>query len=154
MKTVSAIFFCFYMLFVNSNSIPAKEWRGIVPLLSTREDVERLLGPPTKPGGHIYGLEGEQVAILYTDSGCNVPPDTVHTITVNLKTEQVLSQSGFDLTTFKVHKLKMSDPPGIIFYVNDEQGIVIVSREGQDIISAITYNPTAKERQWLRCSKQ
>src|SRR3954469_14086751 len=146
MKTVSAIFFCFYLLFANSNSISVKEWRGIVPSQSTRADVEQLLGPPTKPGGHFYELADVQVAILYTESGCNVPPNTVLTITVNLKTERVLSQSGFDLTTFKVHKPKMSNKPGIIFYVNDEQGIVIVSREGQDIISAVTYNPTEKER--------
>jgi hypothetical protein len=154
MKTVSAIFFCFSLLFASSKSISAKEWRGIVPLLSTRADAERLIGPPTKPGGHFYELEDAHVAILYTESGCNVPPDTVLTITVNLKKEQVLSQSGFDLTTFKVHKPKMSDPPGIFYYVNDEQGIVIVSREGQDVISAVTYNPMAKERRWLRCSKQ
>ena len=44
---------CALILFPQANAC-AKEWRGIVPLHSTCEDVERLLGPPRPQLQRIY----------------------------------------------------------------------------------------------------
>src|SRR5688572_31602729 len=41
-------------------------WRGIVPLHSTREDVERLVGPPMS-NGITYDLRNERVTIGYSE---------------------------------------------------------------------------------------
>src|SRR5262245_50962152 len=47
--------------------VQAEAWRGIVPLKSTRADVERLLG---KPGNHgRYQFDKERVYINYAGSG-------------------------------------------------------------------------------------
>ena len=54
--------------------IQAKGWRGIVPLHSTRADVEQLLGPPDRKGNKpvvSYDLEKEQVTIIYSREPCS-----------------------------------------------------------------------------------
>jgi hypothetical protein len=40
-------------LIVGNNAF-AKEWRGIIPLHSTRADVEKLLGPPPNDEAALY----------------------------------------------------------------------------------------------------
>ena len=45
-------------------------WRGIVPLHSTRLDVERLIGSPMRPGGITYDLQTERVNVGYSHGGC------------------------------------------------------------------------------------
>jgi len=44
----------------------AQGWRGIVPLHSTRKDVERLIGGPMQPGGMTYDLEEGRVNVTYS----------------------------------------------------------------------------------------
>src|SRR5437762_3045701 len=83
-------------------------WRGIVPLHSTREDVERLIGPPMKPGGITYDLTDERVNIGYSAVPCtkgwpygwNVPKDTVTSIRVYTKKKLNLSDLRLDLRTY------------------------------------------------------
>jgi len=57
-----------------SSFAQAKAWRGIEPLHSTREDVERLFGSKVvRCGGSacIYDLGEEIIFVLYsTDSNC------------------------------------------------------------------------------------
>jgi hypothetical protein len=48
----------------------AKEWREIVPLKSTKFDVERLLGKPNHLGR--YDIENERVSILYSQGSATV----------------------------------------------------------------------------------
>jgi len=65
----------------------AKEWRGIVPLHSTRADVSRLLGKPNF-NYNLYEFGDERADILYARHACseggawNVAPDTVTEIHV------------------------------------------------------------------------
>jgi hypothetical protein len=60
-------------LIVGNNAF-AKEWRGIIPLHSTRADVEKLLGPPPNDEAALYqpsdnrsihNLDEEVVTIFY-----------------------------------------------------------------------------------------
>lgn len=77
----------------------AKGWRGIVPLKSTRADVERLLGVPGKHGR--YQFDEERAYVNYAGPGpccpvngclCFVPDDIVISINVELEVEnEVLS---------------------------------------------------------------
>src|SRR6266849_4384328 len=46
-NTLRRIVLSFLLLLTGAVTSLAKEWRGIVPLHSTRADVERLLGVPT-----------------------------------------------------------------------------------------------------------
>ena len=60
-------------LIVSPGVASGKEWRGIVPLKSTRADVERLLGPPklTSYSGAYYSLAKEIVVVEYQPTACN-----------------------------------------------------------------------------------
>src|SRR5262245_27884407 len=49
--------------------VGAKEWRGITPLKSTRDDVERLLGKPNQLGR--YEIQNERVTFTYSEGPCN-----------------------------------------------------------------------------------
>src|ERR1051325_9854182 len=76
----------------------AKEWRGITPLHSTRDDVRRLLGQPLPKSGDfddMYDVDGARVNIMYVRKPCqlglpadwgnwNVPPYTVVNISVEI----------------------------------------------------------------------
>jgi len=77
----------------------AKEWCGIVPLHSTRADVERLLKiKPERCGGNacVYDLPDKTVFALYAEeptcrnddatTSWKVPRDTVIEITLTFKT--------------------------------------------------------------------
>jgi hypothetical protein len=92
---------CLMLLLTASSQ--AKEWRGIIPLKSTRADVERLLG---KPGAHgRYQFENERAVIDYAEGSCDkannsreclVSVDTVLTIYVTLEVEMRFSKLNLD----------------------------------------------------------
>src|SRR5262245_9675511 len=86
-------------------------WRGIEPGVSTRNQVDRILGKPEHCRAPIcyYDHTPEDVEIRYSRGPCpederspfDFPADTVLDISVNLKPVP-LSQSQFDLTKFVV----------------------------------------------------
>src|SRR2546423_15604886 len=93
--------------------VHAKEWRGIVPLHSTRADVEHLLGKPKQDFEGIlvsYRLPTETIDIQYAaNSQCtaewpydswNVPKQTVTFIRVAPRQETYLSDLKLDLSRF------------------------------------------------------
>jgi len=133
----------------------AKEWRGIVPLKSTRTDVERLLGPSTGLLSRYY-LSDVTVDFQYSSCRCgdkckdddwNVPPGTVIVIRVGMKGVVKLADLKIDLTNFR--KVPGDeDVPGQFSYVNEEEGFAIDT--GGDYVSALTYGPRAKD-DYLRC---
>lgn len=132
----------------------AKEWRGIVPLHSTREDVKRLLGRSAQPGERFYEFENEVAVIQYSSgpcgkylpSGWNVPPDTVISIGVTPKSRLQLTDLNVDLRRYK----KSVDPKIVqIFYYNDEEDGVTL-QVSHDQVTRIFYEPAAKDKH-LRC---
>ena len=165
MKAMLGILLSIFILLLLSSISEAKEWRGLVPLQSTRKDVEKLLGPPPPPpndGTMIYTL-GEARSIYFTDEGrvfisyatheflervgCldSAPTDAVAFIQVTYKVKPSLSQLNIDETRFIT--FDPSEPPNIGFkaYVNDDDGIAICTQDGK--VNDITYYPTAKDQQ-------
>ena len=63
LKVIPIFALCLYC----AKLVQAKEWRGIVPLKSTRADVERLLGKPNGLGR--YEFDNERAYIDYA-KGC------------------------------------------------------------------------------------
>jgi len=132
----------------------SKEWRGIVPLHSTRADVERVLGAPTEPRGSIYKTETENVSIWYADEPCkkgvselwNVPRGTVLSITVYPQTKPSVADLQLDESKYK--KVANTHLQGITYFTNDEEGIRIETFEGK--VNSIIYTPAAKDSH-LRC---
>lgn len=140
------------------------DWRGIVPLHSTRADVERLLGPPPPrpkdstilytpgPASSYYFFENEDVSILYmTDqlaerTGCSAfPVDMVIGISVYFKDHPPLNDLGIDQKKFVTHD--PSKPPnlGFLAYVDNKDGVSICTRYGK--VWEINYYGEARDRQ-------
>ncbi|HZI85489.1 MAG TPA: hypothetical protein VFD48_01555 [Pyrinomonadaceae bacterium] len=147
MKTLAPILVLFSMVAVSE----AKDWRGIVPLRSTRADVERALGKPNAPYGR-YKIENEEADITYSGERCangwNVPRDTVIRILVSLSGKRRLSEFNLDLNKFK----KWSDTHliGDTYYTNRAQGITYRVLENGTVLS-IYYEPTNNDDS-LRCA--
>lgn len=146
-------------------------YRGIVPLKSTRADVERLFGLPRSADQSAYYFRNEIVSIQYAKYGCNppprvegwpipplegwqVPPDTVLVVRVNLRKQIPLKNLAVDLNTFK----KVRGDPDVashFLYVDDERGLTInLNGDGAaEIVRGYIYEPEAKYKD-LRCPGQ
>jgi hypothetical protein len=140
----------------------AKVWRGLVPLHSTRTDVERLLGAPkeSRGVGFKYETKDEQVFVFYSAGECkespsndwNVPRDTVLSITVHPNAKLLVDDLKLD--KMKYERVLDYHAQGVVYYFSKEDGVRISARlfekEGEDVDS-ITYEPTAEDG-YLRCT--
>jgi hypothetical protein len=136
----------FFMVAVSQ----AKDWRGIVPLYSTRADVERLLGKPNAKFDR-YDIGDEVADITYSSGTCangwNVTKDTVILISVTYHRTLRLSDLQIDLSKFE----RAPDPytTNHIYYNNGEEGIRYVVSEGvgptRGTILNVYYEPSRKD---------
>ena len=135
----------------------AAQWRGIIPLKSTRLDVERLLGRPLSVKLKFYAtykLEDEEVRIDYSDKklctrtdecDCRVPNDTVLHVVVHPKNEIRFSSLGLDTLTF--NEIVNPENPNNVAYSNSETGLMYVISKKDDLVLYVQYGPTAKDCQ-------
>jgi hypothetical protein len=136
----------------------AKEWHGIVPLHSTREDVERRLGPPDDPVNllaSVYKTKDEVVFVLYatgppcgTDgpSAWRVPRGTVLSITTHPKIELRFSELHIDVSKYKI--TDGGHVPGYAYYTDEKEGLKF--EVTQNLVMSTTYFASAKD-EYLRC---
>lgn len=152
---------CSFLLIVTFGSATAEGWRGIVPLESTRQDVERILGRAAGPDRPLYRLPDLIVSVEYARYGCdqapkvpgwpvapvqmNVPPGTVISIRVVPKDKVKLSSMGIDATKIKrVHGDE--DLPSHFYYVNETEGLIIeVFAQPGEVVHSLIYRPQAKD---------
>ena len=127
-------------------------WRGIVPLHSTRADVERLLGPSEDKCKCFYKTENEKIFIEYAQSPCkgflngwNVPADTVLMLTVRSNTDVRFSDLSLDLT--KYVQTTGTDTPQV-YYTNNDAGIRYQVSKG--IVRSVAFIPKLADYS-LRC---
>ena len=116
---------------IAAGNAEAKDWRGIVPLHSTRADVERILGPPSvnQIDWAVYRGEKERVSIQYSKGPCtvrsspwNVPANVVIDIWVTPKAPEVrFADLKLDHTKFK--KLPDYHVGTIAHYFGEEEGV-------------------------------
>jgi hypothetical protein len=145
-------------------------YRGIVPLISTRGDVERLFGRPTDEDGRTYHFSDTTVEFQYSKYGCtpppqidgwpappvegwNIPADRVLAVRVTLRKPVFLNSLKVDLHGFTKERGD-SDVPSHFRYVNREKGMTIDLNGDPDTetVQAFIYEPEAKYNS-LRCSK-
>ena len=144
------VIFCVWLMLTAGTS-SAQGWRGLVPLHSTRQDVERLIGTPT---GYYYDLKNERVAIDFSSGTCDgagadsykVPAGTVTRIRVIPKSELSLKALRVDLTRYKKKVNENIEPH--VFYYDEEGGETIEVFDGK--VQSLTYTPKASEAS-LRC---
>ena len=152
-----------FFLFSTLLTVPgaeAKGWRGIVPLHTTRAEVERLLGPPTEQQTEysvVYRTENETVIIYYARGlPCGigekygqwrVPRDTVESIFITPNMGSPLSKLTIDESKYK--KSSGGHRAEDIYYVNEQDGESL--RVFQNEVMDITYSPAASDEN-LRCA--
>jgi hypothetical protein len=151
MKFSSSALIGILMLLTAVTARSLQVWRGIVPLHSTRADIERLLGPGSNTGPvSIYKTANESIYVEYATEPCkgsmpgwNVTAGTVLHFTVRPKSEQHLSDVGIDVTQFT----KTYDDAMGTYYTNIREGIrYAVSSDGT--VESVSYIPSGQ--QWLR----
>src|SRR5436190_1505793 len=132
-----------------------KPWRGIVPLQSTRADVLRVLGKPSRLD-YIYDLDQGTVRIMYARERCeqgipsgwgnwNVAPDTV--INIWMEVDFPVKKLGIrNLEKYKWY----ADDSLTTYYRLAAQGLEYEVQNRR--VVAITYGPTTKEKHLL-CKK-
>lgn len=130
---------------------PAKEWRGITPLRSTRADVERLLGPPESGPGGVYATEGERVSVTYSrrpcDYGWRVPPDTVISFFVHPKKPPKLSDLGLDEKRYE--RRRDLHVETIYYYIDPRDGINYTVDSAGGVVTAVEHYPSLKDKALL-----
>lgn len=145
----------------NSKTTPANEWQGLIPLHSSRKDVERMLGKPQASFGSlvIYHRSVDSVWIRYINQGCidkfawNVPLGTVERIQVNLKSTVLPGDLKFDLRQFQ--KFVSFHPPNVVYYLDYYEGITVETRlyGDREEVTQITYEAATRDEN-LRCTNQ
>jgi hypothetical protein len=148
MRLLTTTAFGVLIAFLSAQGVFAKEWRGIMPLLSVRSDVERLLGPPSQssPHGSYYSLPDELAVVHFQSSSCkescgfgwNVPIDTVISIGVVPKGNHRKEKFGA-ASDFKAEK----NGAGFVYYTNEHDGLTL--EEYKETITLKIYSPTEKE---------
>jgi hypothetical protein len=150
------------LLLTGAATSSGKEWRGIVPLHSTRADVEKLLGKPAKSvsdRGYFYDLKDEVAVVWFETTGCegdslhsvcgwgwNVPRDTVTSIGVVFKNPQPITRV-VNIAGFKGE----ASCEGLIYYENKAEGFEVETYRGK--VLSLTYKPTEAES-YLSCPVQ
>lgn len=143
-----------FLIFLVSD-VRAKEWRGIVPLKSTKADVERLLGRPNQLGR--YEIKNERVSISYSEGPCGgryeglarvnceclVVKDTVLKIAVTLESPVKISKLGVDKE--KYQRTPFHAYQSTATYSDFSEGVVYTIRESDDTVTSIDYLPSVKD---------
>jgi hypothetical protein len=158
-KTIRTSIFCTCLLLCITSAIQAKGWRGITPLQSSRADVERLLGTPTKKvnqEAYLYNFGNEVVVVLFQSSTCdtglgrfgfgwNAPPGTVTNIGV-IPLKNVPVAEIIDVKEFR------KDEGGLnfIYYIQGDEGLTVETLDGN--VVRIIYESTAKDES-RRCPR-
>lgn len=149
-------FVCICIVIATALSAQAKDWKGIVPLHTTRADVERLIGLPSESNSSVanYDFEDAKVTIRYTIRGCvggnewDVPIQTVISIVVHPKSRPRFMEMHLDLTKFKREAHPRST--SIVYFINKEDGMSVETAPNEETVESISYMATARDTT-LRC---
>jgi hypothetical protein len=142
MNNAKHFFWGLFLLLAMSSTASAKDWRGIVPLRSTLEDVEKLLGKSTLGVRHFYETEEGRVMFSYQSYGYkyyNVPVGTILSIQIESKKKPLLADMNLDMSKFRQYRTCI----GAIGYVNHEEGFEFHVYDGA--VSNFSYKPTAAD---------
>jgi len=140
----------------------ANSWHDLVPLHSTRQDIDRKLGKPDWSHGftYIYKTAKERVDVLYSAGCCelsgverwNVPADTVIRIEVAPTKKVFVTDLHLDQKYVRINE---AHPENWVMYWDTERGIMVHAavNKGREEVMTITYQPTAKDKS-LSCSSK
>ena len=137
-----------------SATASARAWRGVIPLHSTKSEVEKLLGPPNEEeAGYVF--ETERAVITYATQRChedlpggwNVPQDTVLEVQVFLLKDVVLADLPVNWQTLEqIYSVRTSR----IDYLDAKQGMRYATQDG--LVRAITYLASEEDEKKFGCA--
>lgn len=129
----------------------APGWRGIVPLHSTRAQVEQLVGA-LDSRCQCYSAETETIRVEYASGPCtgalagwNVPADTVLSVQIYPKKALLFSELKLQKENF----ITTVDDTVTTYYGNGEKGLRY-SVTSSGTVDSIWYGPSIKQNK-LRC---
>ena len=127
-------------------------WNGIVPLHSTRSNIENRLGTPSAECRCTYSTPDEVIRVNYAVDYCkgppygwNVPADTILAIEVLPKRQPGISES--DLLAQGYIKSREIDS-AIVYYTSVRRGIKYAFSDGK--VNSVSYIPSSNDVS-LRC---
>lgn len=132
-------------------STPANAWKTLVPLRSTRADVEKMFGAASEVNGHryIYNLKTETVSFTYAKGGCdrqdggyNVAAGTILEINVTPLTTVLASDAGFDLSKFAP---ALTDDKELTIYLNADYGVTVRTKGSSKAVIGVKYGASARD---------
>lgn len=146
MKTKNLIVLLLTLIVPLIQSRDGTGWRGILPLRSTRTEVERELGP-LDLRCQCYKTEKELVHVVYATGPCagdlpgwNVPRDTVLSLTITPYKEVAFSE----VEPKKEDFVRTLDDTFTAYYGNADKGLrYSVSATG--FITSVSYLPSVKD---------
>lgn len=140
-------------LYFDATSQPRKGWNGIVPLHSSRTDVNRLLGKPEGDCQCIYRTPTEIVAFDYAEAPCkgpingwNVPRDTVLEVRTTPISPKTFSELGLNETKY----VKTREEDTGTFYFTDLHAGIRYAVQDNHVVT-IGYTPLPGDSN-LRCA--
>ncbi|HEX7331760.1 MAG TPA: hypothetical protein VF290_09680 [Pyrinomonadaceae bacterium] len=151
MKLCLLTLFCLLVPCSFAREVQAKEWRGIVPLHSTRADVARLFPACSEVEGRcIFRVGNEQVLIVFSsvrselhECEKELPHDTVLLVQVELATPVSFGSLKVNKKIFRT--FDPSTPPNIGYkgYIDEKEGLLIKTYKGK--VLQLSYIATSKE---------
>jgi hypothetical protein len=148
MNVILAVLLNVLLTIMNTVAAPIQDWQWIVPLKTTRTEVERILGPTKTAYYADYQLNDGALFIEYSSGPCrpdrkggwDVPENVVVSMSFSPKHHQKLSALKLDSRKYR----KVIDPelPSVTYYINEVDGITysIQSRK----VDYVEYGPAKK----------
>ena len=154
MRNVLAVLFLSFLIMTNRSHVKGQDWQQIVPLKSTRAEVERLLGATATAYFAEYELKQGSLFIEYSSGPCrperkggwNVPKDVVTMVHFTPKHRRRIADLKLDPKKFRT--IADDHVIGVLYYVNDEDGIKYAVQSGK--IDFVEYH-AAKRDEHLYC---
>ena len=131
--------------------------KALVPLVTTRTQLEANLGTPISGNGNIFVYEtpNEKLHVWYgggkslgTDVCCwKLPNEMLFKFEWVPKRVVSLAEMNIDLTAFQ--KQKAPEMVNDYYYYNDNEGMTITTRivEGKEVLLSIERGPNSAQRQ-------
>jgi hypothetical protein len=147
---------CAVWLVISGGVATAKEWRGIVPLKSTRADVERLLGAPKHTSDFVayYSFPKEIVVFEYQARTCK---EDIFGLGWNVPIGTVVNIGVIPKGTHRRHEYPLASDSkiddnggGFISFSDVSAGLDVETYK--DRVTLVEYYPEAAQNQ-LRCPK-
>ena len=128
--------------------VSAHEWRGIVPMRSTRADVERLLGPPKVNDflASYYDFPTEFAVVEFQGDSCETECPPVWNVAIGT----VISVGVIPKRYSRKNKFLKSDyqvihrSSGFDYFENEAEGLAVEEYKGA--VTLVNYNHARRDR--------